>query len=117
MPRRPSSPTAPSRPGTARTVAPRAVGAVLAGAFAVVALTGCSLLEFEEGICSGGAYPVLTVNGTGSACVSNGEEPPQGYARYPEGKVPKHVDDEWDVYWRTHTVDEDGTVIDAPDGT
>ncbi|MCW8220887.1 hypothetical protein H5I60_30870, partial [Streptomyces griseolus] len=43
------------------------------------------------------------------------EEPPKGYARYPEGKEPKHVDDTWDTYWQTHTVDENGRTVDLPD--
>ncbi|MEU6366707.1 hypothetical protein ABZ876_13500 [Streptomyces sp. NPDC046931] len=60
-------------------------------------------------------YPVLTVGDTGSACVGEGDQPPAGYVRYPKGKVPQQVDDKWDVYWRTHTLDKDGNVIDAPD--
>ncbi|MGW4516205.1 SCO0607 family lipoprotein [Streptomyces sp. NPDC004393] len=93
----------------------RAAAAALAGSAALVALTGCSSFEFQEDVCSGGEYPVLTVNGSGSACVSDGEQPPAGFVRYPEGKVPRQVDDKWDVYWRTHTLDEDGRVIAAPD--
>ncbi|MEU8586017.1 hypothetical protein AB0C59_03255 [Streptomyces sp. NPDC048664] len=84
-------------------------------AVTVTALTGCSSSDFKDAICGGGEYPVLTVNGTGSACVRNGEHPPAGYTRYPEGKVPQHVDDKWDVYWRTHTVDSNGRIVDAPD--
>lgn len=34
--------------------------------------------------------------------------------KYPRGKVPQEVDDKWDTYWRTHTVDENGRVVDAP---
>nr|WP_128642938.1 hypothetical protein [Streptomyces sp. SS] len=93
----------------------RLVGVALASAAAVVALTGCAGLEYTEDICSSGEYPVLSVGGTGSACVSDKEEPPAGFARYPEGKVPQQVDDEWDVYWRTHTLDKNGNIIDAPD--
>lgn len=85
-------------------------GLALAGVTAAV-LTGCSV---EEAICSDGEYPVMTVGGTGSACVANDEEPPKGYVRYPEGKVPEHVGDKWDTYWDTHTVDENGKIIDAP---
>ena len=40
--------------------------------------------------------------------------PPSGYARYPKGKVPKHVDDKWDTYWQTHTVDAKGNITAAP---
>lgn len=91
------------------------VAAALTGAAAVLALTGCSDLSFRDDICAGGEYPVMTVGATGSACVKDGEEVPEGYTRYPEGKVPRKVDDEWDVYWRTHTVDKEGNVIDAPE--
>ncbi|MFD7321676.1 SCO0607 family lipoprotein [Streptomyces sp. NPDC059875] len=91
-----------------------AAAAAFASAAAIVALTGCSF-AYEEDICSEGEYPVLTVGGTGSACVANGEQPPEGFTRYPEGKVPQQVDDEWDVYWRTHTLDREGNIIDAPD--
>ncbi|WP_406859168.1 hypothetical protein ABZO31_02390 [Streptomyces sp. HUAS MG47] len=88
--------------------------AALASAAAVVALTGCAGLEYQEDICSSGEYPVMSVGGTGSACVSDEQEPPAGFARYPEGKVPQQVGDKWDVYWNTHTLDKDGTIIDAP---
>ncbi|NEB74807.1 hypothetical protein G3I40_06110 [Streptomyces sp. SID14478] len=88
--------------------------AALAGAAAVVALAGCSL-DLRDAICSHGEYPVMTVGGTGSACVPDDEKPPSGYVRYPEGKVPRKVDDKWDVYWRTHTLDKSGAIIDAPD--
>lgn len=110
MPRRMSRPTTAFRPGSSRIAA-----AALVGAAAFVVLTGCSSIEYQEDICGSGEYPVLSVGGTGSACVSDGEQPPAGFVRYPEGKVPQQVDDKWDVYWRTHTLDKDGNVIDAPD--
>ncbi|MFF0425128.1 SCO0607 family lipoprotein [Streptomyces sp. NPDC004520] len=100
--------TAP-RPGRFRFVA-----AALASAAAVVSLTGCAGLEYKEDVCSSGEYPVLSVGGTGSACVPDKQEPPAGFVRYPEGKVPQQVDDKWDVYWNTHTLDKDGNIIDAP---
>ncbi|WP_435841899.1 SCO0607 family lipoprotein [Streptomyces fragilis] len=90
------------------------VVAALVGVAAAVALTACSGLGYEENICSDGEYPVLAVGDTGSACVTNGEEPPKGMARYPEGKVPKKVDDKWDTYWRTHMLDKDGNVVEVP---
>lgn len=86
---------------------------VLACATAAALVTGCAM---EEAICGGGEYPVLSVGGTGSACVPNGEEPPEGYTRYPDGKVPEHVGDEWDTYWQKHTVDEDGRIAEVPRG-
>ncbi|MFE0455870.1 SCO0607 family lipoprotein [Streptomyces sp. NPDC058914] len=89
-----------------------ALGLALAGLTAVL-LTGCSI---EEASCGGGEYPVLAVGSTGSACVPDGEQPPAGYARYPEGKVPEHVGDKWDEYWSTHTLDEKGNIIEVPEG-
>lgn len=85
-------------------------GLALAGVTAAM-LTGCSM---EDAQCGGGEYPVLTVGSTGGACVTNGEEPPKGYVRYPEGKVPEHVGDKWDEYWSTHTINEKGDIIKAP---
>lgn len=90
------------------------VVAALVGVAAAVALTGCSGLAYEESICGGGEYPVLAVGDTGSACVTNGEQPPKGMARYPEGKEPKKVGDKWDTYWQTHTLDKDGNVVEVP---
>ncbi|MEV7086207.1 hypothetical protein AB0O07_09965 [Streptomyces sp. NPDC093085] len=89
-----------------------AVGLALACA-AVAALTGCSI---ENASCGGEEYPVLSVGSTGSTCVPKGEDPPKGYVRYPEGKEPQKVDDKWDVYWQTHTVDENGKIIEVPKG-
>ncbi|MFI5933662.1 SCO0607 family lipoprotein [Actinoplanes sp. NPDC051494] len=73
---------------------------------ATVALTGVFMTgacSYQEAICGNGEYPVTTTEG-GGTCVKNGEDPPSGYIRYPEGKEPKHVDDEWDLYWRDHRV-------------
>ncbi|MEU9702881.1 hypothetical protein [Streptomyces sp. NPDC047981] len=102
-----STPRSAHRPTAVRKFALAAVAAVAAARV----LTGCA---YEEDICNTGEYPVMTVGGTGSACVRNEEQPPEGYVRYPEGKVPLKVDDTWDVYWRTHTLDENGKIIDAP---
>jgi hypothetical protein len=88
-------------------------GLLLACAVGAAVLTGCST---EDATCGGGEYPVMTIGGTGSACVPNGEEPPKGYTRYPEGKVPEHVGDKWDTYWQTHTLDENGKVVEVPQG-
>ncbi|MEV0118439.1 hypothetical protein AB0H77_35210 [Streptomyces sp. NPDC050844] len=110
MPHRTSQSTAAVRRGGIRVVT-----AALASAAAVVVLTGCAGLEYKEDICSSGEYPVMSVGGTGGACVSDKKDPPAGFVRYPKGKVPQQVDDKWDVYWNTHTVDKDGNIIDAPD--
>ncbi|MFB7211271.1 SCO0607 family lipoprotein [Streptomyces sp. NPDC056255] len=89
-------------------------GLALAAATVAVLTTGCSM---QDAICGGGEYPVMTIGGTGSACVPDDEDPPKGYVRYPKGKVPEHVDDKWDVYWRTHSVDKDGRIIEVPAGS
>lgn len=86
-------------------------GLAIAGT-ATAMLTGCS--AFKEQICQDGEYPVHAVGSTGRACEPDGKEPSQGYVRYPEGKVPETTDDEWDIYWRTHTIDENGNITEAP---
>lgn len=95
-----------------RFVSPLRVQAIASATVALLAVTGCSL---QAASCGGGEYPVMAVGSTGSACVPNGEEPPKGYIRYPEGKTPEHVGDKWDKYWETHTVDKNGKIIKAPD--
>ncbi|MEU8523582.1 hypothetical protein [Streptomyces sp. NBC_01216] len=110
MPHRTSRPITAFRPGRSRVVA-----AALVSVAAVASLTGCAGFSYQDDICSSGEYPVMSVGGTGSACVSDGTEPPAGYVRYPEGKVPQQVDDTWDTYWNTHTLDKDGNIIDVPD--
>ncbi|CAM5538541.1 hypothetical protein SVIOM74S_00582 [Streptomyces violarus] len=87
----------------------------VSGQLAEFRLDVCEIHLRASDICSSGEYPVLSVGETGSACVSDKKEPPTGFARYPEGKVPQQVDDKWDVYWGTHTLDKDGNIIDAPD--
>jgi hypothetical protein len=71
-------------------------------------LGGCG----NDAICGGGEYPAQQINGTGRQCVPTGQTPPSGFARYPAGKEPRHVDDKWDVYWRDHTVDPAGRIVD-----
>lgn|SRR5690349_6019257 len=85
-------------------------GMMLAAALAATLLSaGCT---FEDAICAGDDYPVKAVGGTtGQDCVPKGQEPPAGYVRYPEGKVPKHVGDKWDEYWSERVVDEQGNVV------
>ncbi|MGW0876307.1 SCO0607 family lipoprotein [Streptomyces sp. NPDC002740] len=100
-----------SRVGVGRALA----GAAVAAAVAVATLTGCSL-QIEEASCGGGEYPVLAVNSGGSDCVPDDEEPAQGWARYPQGKVPEKVGDKWDTYWSTRTLDEKGEIIELPEG-
>jgi len=90
----------------------RHVAIAAAAACAAVLLGGCT----QDAICGSGDYPALQVGGTGRQCVSKGQDPPAGWARYPAGQVPEHVDDTWDVYWRTHTLDESGTTVEVSGG-
>ncbi|MFG3201974.1 SCO0607 family lipoprotein [Streptomyces sp. NPDC048192] len=87
---------------------------VLALAAAVTAfwLTGCA--GWQERVCRPGEDPVLAVNDSGGDCVPKGEEPAPGWARYPRGKVPVYVGDEWDRYWSDRTLDEKGRVVPQP---
>jgi hypothetical protein len=81
----------------------------LAGIATALLATGCSN---RERICGSAEYPVKAVgNTTGRTCVADDKEPPEGYVRYPAGKVPQYVDDEWDKYWRTVIVDSDGNIV------
>jgi hypothetical protein len=74
-----------------------------AGATGIFFVAGCS---FQEAICSSGEYPVAAVRDTGRACVRKGQAPPAGWVRFPQGKVPAHVGDRWDRYWKVHMLDE-----------
>ncbi|MFE9723028.1 SCO0607 family lipoprotein [Streptomyces sp. NPDC005794] len=95
-----------------RTPSRTTLGLALAGVTVALLTSACSL---QDAVCGGGEYPVLHVGSAGSACVSDDEEPPKGYARYPEGKVPERVDDKWYTYWSTRTLDENGNTIELPD--
>jgi len=86
----------------------RALAILFAGV--VLIAGGCSI---RERICSSGQYPVKAVgNKTGRTCVPDGQDPPAGYVRYPDDKMPQYVDDNWDQYWKTVVVDENGNVVD-----
>ncbi|WP_369147701.1 SCO0607 family lipoprotein [Streptomyces sp. R44] len=81
----------------------------VAGLTATLLLTGCSI---QDRVCGSGSYPVKAVgNSTGGDCVADGQEPPEGWVRYPAGQVPEYVGDEWDRYWDTVVVDKDGRVV------
>ncbi|MFB9363640.1 SCO0607 family lipoprotein [Actinoplanes nipponensis] len=83
-----------------------------AGVAGILLAGGCG---YEEKICSSGEYPVKAVRSlTGATCVPDGEEPPDGYVRFPEGKVPKVVNDDWDRYWEEHMLDENGRELSGP---
>ncbi|MFG3495972.1 SCO0607 family lipoprotein [Streptomyces sp. NPDC047928] len=83
----------------------------LAGAATALLLTGCSI---QDRMCGSDSYPVKAVRDTGGDCVANGQEPPEGWVRYPEGKVPEYVGDKWDVYWGDKLLDEKGRLIETP---
>lgn len=85
------------------------LGALAVGCLTMAVLTGCSS---EDAICGGGEYPVLAVGSSGRTCAPNDQEPPKGYVRFPQGKVPEHVGDTWDTYWNTHTVDGSGKIVE-----
>jgi hypothetical protein len=87
----------------------RHFASTVTAAVAGLLLGGCG----QDAICGSEDYPVLQTGGTGRQCVPKGQEPPAGFARYPGGQEPKHVDDEWDVYWRTHTLDGAGKPVET----
>jgi hypothetical protein len=88
-----------------RRTAAGLAGAVLTASGFLAA--GCG----PDAICASGEYPVIQVGGTGRTCVADGQPPPSGFARFPAGQEPRHVDDKWDTYWRTHTVNPSGAVV------
>lgn len=84
---------------------------VATGVAVAVLVSGCG---FREAICSSGEYPVAAVRSTtGRACVPDGQQPPDGYVRFPAGKVPKYIDDKWDRYWSEHQLDENSAELPA----
>lgn len=85
----------------------RTVAALVVLALTALLAAGCG----PDAICSSGEYPVIQVGGTGRACVAGDQQPPSGFARFPSGQEPKHVDDKWDAYWRTHTVNTTGQAV------
>ena len=95
-----------------RTPSRTTIGLALSGVTLALLTGACSM---QDAMCGSGEYPVLHVGSAGSACAPDGEEPPKGYARYPEGKVPQHVGDKWDTYWSTRTLDENGKTIELPE--
>jgi hypothetical protein len=103
---------APARETDPMKRSPRTTAALLVAVLATVAPAGgCTL---KEAICRGGEYPVKAVgNTTGRMCVADGQQPPAGFVRYPAGKVPKYVDDQWDKYWRDKIVDEHGAIMNG----
>ncbi|MEV4426166.1 SCO0607 family lipoprotein [Streptomyces sp. R-07] len=82
---------------------------VVAGMTAALLLTGCAS---QERVCGSGRYPVKAVGNTdGQDCVADGQEPPEGYVRYPAGMVPEYVGDKWDRHWGTVVMDDEGRTV------
>lgn len=67
---------------------------LLAALLATGLLSGCLA---GERMCSSDEYPVYSVEfpESGRACVSDDAEPPAGYARYPEGRVPEYASEDY----------------------
>ncbi|MEU4105699.1 hypothetical protein AB0F16_34880 [Streptomyces tanashiensis] len=101
--RHPRSP----RPAQGGTPARRPLtGLAAAGLGLALLLTGCAS---QERVCGSGRYPVKAVgNNDGQDCVADGQEPPEGWVRYPAGQVPEYVGDEWDRHWSRVIVDAEG---------
>ncbi|MER7952424.1 hypothetical protein ABTY59_34040 [Streptomyces sp. NPDC096079] len=91
----------------------RAVPAlVVAGLTAALLLTGCAS---QERVCGSGRYPVKAVGNTaGQDCVADGQEPAEGWVRYPRGQEPVYVGDAWDRHWSTLVVDAEGRTAGGP---
>lgn len=67
-------------------------------AFVVTALASCDVQDVaREQLCSDGAYPAFSERypRTGRTCVDEGQDPPVGFSRYPDGRVPKFVDEDY----------------------
>lgn len=66
---------------------------VLAGV-SVLLVAGCG---YREKICRDGEYPAFSLEfpESGRICVRQGEAPPAGYAKYPAGKVPYWLDEDY----------------------
>ncbi|MEV7566008.1 SCO0607 family lipoprotein [Streptomyces tanashiensis] len=94
----------PARGGT--SVRRPLPGIAVAGLALALLLTGCTS---QERVCGSGRYPVKAVgNPDGQDCVADGQEPSEGWVRYPAGQVPEYVGDEWDRHWSTVVVDAEG---------
>ncbi|MGH1551367.1 SCO0607 family lipoprotein [Streptomyces sp. L7] len=77
-------------------------------------LSACSFTT-ADAMCSSGEYPVLVPGSTrGRRLREERRHPAERLPRgYPKSKVPQHVDDKWDMYWQTHTVDTKGHITAA----
>ena len=59
------------------------------------ALSGC--ISIQDDMCSAGEQPVYAVdNRDGKTCIDDGAAVPEGFATYPEKRVPQKVGDKYD---------------------
>ncbi|RMB57772.1 hypothetical protein [Tessaracoccus antarcticus] len=59
------------------------------------ALSGCTL--FQDDMCVEGEQPVYALNHpNGGACIADEAPVPEGFAKYPEKRVPHKVGDQYD---------------------
>lgn len=73
----------------------RRAAAAVAALLSLAALGGCDLPP--DDVCSQGMRPVYAVdNATGKTCVEDRDAAPEGYADYPEQRVPQTVGDKYD---------------------
>jgi hypothetical protein len=80
----------------------------VAGLAGLFLMTGCA----SDAICASTAYPVAAVRDAGGQdCVDDDQQPPAGFVKYPAGKVPAHVGDQWDKYWADHLLNENGREV------
>ncbi|MBO3752008.1 hypothetical protein J5X84_38575 [Streptosporangiaceae bacterium NEAU-GS5] len=90
---------------------PRIFGAVGETAFFLF-----NRFVWREKVCMADEYPVKLIgSSTGSRCVPNGQEPPEGFVRYPAGKVPMYLGDKWDRRWKDAVFDENGDLVERTD--
>ncbi|GGT45043.1 SCO0607 family lipoprotein [Nonomuraea spiralis] len=100
-----------SRVGNSIAKPSRAYSLALAAIAIVLSTAACA---GEERVCLENHYPVKLIGSeTGSRCVSVLDEPPAGYTRYPEGKVPAVVGDKWYQYWKNVIFDASGKPLDV----
>ncbi len=73
----------------------RRVTSVAAVLLSLSALSGCTWLQ--DDMCSAGEQPLYEIgHPNGGVCIANGEAVPDGFAKYPEKRVPQKVGDKYD---------------------
>lgn len=73
----------------------RRVATVAAVLLSLSALSGCTL--FQDNMCFEGEQPLYVIdNPDGKTCIAIGDAIPDGFAAYPENRVPQKVGDKYD---------------------